>query len=162
MVPSGFDLFSLQVRTKEIVESAADLVDRMSALLRPRQAALAAIPGDDYFDVDGRLMDRVEEVLVPMLGSNVGDGASWYQHCGNNDDGVRHLAFDEAHFPAAALSGLHALLSGEFAPFCILCWINRRDASGDYEEGLVLFSDTLVITRGLARALVVTAAPVAR
>lgn len=152
---TAFNLFSMrQTGVREVVGSGIDLVRRMDARLAPRRAALAAIPEDDYFDVDGRLMSAISSVLESRLGSDVGDEAVWYQHCGGNDDGVRHLSFRREYFPTRELPALQSLLRGEFEPFCILCWIQPEDDSGDNEDGLVLFSDAIVITRRLANDLV--------
>ncbi|KGM51607.1 hypothetical protein N800_13490 [Lysobacter daejeonensis GH1-9] len=122
----------------------------MGNVIKSNQLALDAL-GDDHGDVDLRLVERIDEVLVPLIGPSGIDEESWFQSMDFYGDGIRHLEFRPSKFPLNAIPALQALLVSEHEPFGILCWAPRAEDGqpGDH-EGLVIFSGKLLLTSGLA------------
>jgi hypothetical protein len=150
-----FSLFSSRKNSAiEIVKPGKGLTKRMAALIELRQKRLDDLGDDLEEEIDIRLVKNVSAVLDPILGpEGCGDDDSWFQSMDWYGDGVRHLEFKPGRFPMAAIPQLQALLIGEYEPFSILCWAPLDgEATPEHEQGLVIFSDTILITAKLAAA----------
>lgn len=146
-----FNIFRAR-RTKriEVARSADDLLARMGKRVSTRQSALDAL-GDKHCDIDIDLVDKISEVLTPILGA---DGSSkecrWFQSMDWYGDGIRHLEFLPNAFPMSCADQLQELLVGDFSNFGILCWAPVTEGDDSNTEGVVIFNDTILVTRGLA------------
>lgn len=146
-----FNLFrARKTLAVEVARDHNDLLARMGSVIKANQPALDAL-GDNHGDIDLRLVERIDEVLVPLIGSSGIDGESWFQSMDFYGDGIRHLEFRPGKFPLNAIPALRALLVSEHEPFGILCWAPAAEEGlpGDH-EGLVIFSHKLLLTSGLA------------
>ena len=134
----------------QIAKSAKHLLALMRRAISSRQAVIDA-QGDEHHEIDLRLITRLEEVLKPLIGPGEGKSAVWFQSMDWHGDGIRHLEFQPNHFPVHSIPKLQSLLQHECSPFGILCWTPfEPDIPAEQEQGLVIFSDTLVVTARVA------------
>ena len=151
-----FSLFaSLKSSPVEIVKPGRGLIHRMGSLIEKRQQRLDDL-GDSHGDIDMRLVDKVGTVLQPILGpEGCSQNELWFHNMDYYGNGVRHLEFRPGKFPMSAIPSLQALLVGEHEPFSILCWAPLDgNAPQEHEQGLVIFSDKILLTARLAAASV--------
>jgi hypothetical protein len=149
-----FSLFASRKNSPiEIVKPGKGLTKRMGALIETRQQRLDDL-GDSHGDVDMRLVVKVSAVLEPILGpEGCSEDDPWFHSMDYYGNGVRHLEFRPGKFPMPAIPTLQALLVGEHEPFSILCWAPLDgEASPEHGQGLVIFSDTILLTAKLAAA----------
>jgi hypothetical protein len=146
-----FSLFQAR-RTSgiEIAKDHEDLLARMAQITEANQAALDALD-KLHGDIDLRLIERIDDVLVPLIGASGFDEESWFQSMDFYGDGIRLLEFRPAKFPCNAIPALQALLVSEHKRFGMLCW-TPLDESGS-KDAVVIFGDTLIFTPKLAREL---------
>ncbi|MFC4312397.1 hypothetical protein ACFPN2_25160 [Steroidobacter flavus] len=122
----------------------------MKQAISSRQAAIDA-QGDAHHEIDLRLVTRIGQALTPLIGPSEGKGAVWFQSMDWYGDGIRHLEFQPNRFPVHSIPKLQALLQDEYSPFGILCWTPfEPNVRAEQEQGLVIFSDTLVMTARVA------------
>jgi hypothetical protein len=141
-----FNLFAAKRSSDiQIAKSAMHLLTLMKRAVHERQAMIAA-QGDEHHEIDLRLIVEIRNVLEPLI--------VWFQSMDWYGDGIRHLEFHRGRFPMSAIPKLQALLREEYAPFGILCWAPvELDVPPEHEQGLVIFSNTIVITARLASGI---------
>jgi hypothetical protein len=146
-----FNLFtSRKSASIEVVKPGRGLTKRMGDLIALRQDRLDEL-GDSHGDVDLRLVLLIKDVLEPLLGAEGCEDEPWFHLMDYYGNGVRHLEFKPGAFPMSVIPALQALLVGEHQPFSILCWAPLSgDPPPEQEQGLVIFSDKLLITAKLA------------
>lgn len=151
-----FNLFAAKSSSDiQIARSAQHLLTLMKRVVQARQAMIDA-QGDEHREIDLRLVREIANVLEPLVGPSEGKGAAWFQSMDWYGDGIRHLEFQLGRFPLAAIPKLQGLLRGDYSPFGILCWTPLEpDVPAEHEQGLVIFSDTIVVTATLARHMAV-------
>jgi hypothetical protein len=133
----------------EIARSPDDLLKRMGKKVALRQGALDAL-GERHGDLDMDLVTRISEILTPLLGADdSSEDSKWFQSMDWYGDGIRHLEFQPSAFPMSVIPELHKLLVGDYESFGILCWAPVVDKGDAGSEGVVIFNDTLLVTRGL-------------
>ena len=148
-----FNLFGVRRESKvEIVRDHKHLLERMGRFVRQHTPALDAL-GESQGDVDLALVDRIDNVLIPLIGPSGIDDENWFQSMDYYGDGIRHLEFKPGKFPLNAIMPLKSLLTGEHSIFGILCWAPEApDGEAGEHEGLVIFNEALLLTPRLARA----------
>ena len=150
-----FSIFKARRSYKiQIARGADDLLARMGRCIAARRAALEAL-GDRHCDVDLALVGKIEQTVSPFLGpSEPLEGSKWFQSMDWHGDGIRHLEFQPGEFRSDFIPLLQALLKDRHLNFGILCWAPMRGKglSGVESDGVVIFSDTLILTAGFARA----------
>jgi hypothetical protein len=148
-----FNIFTARrTAAVQIARDADDLLARMRKLVSVRQRVLDAL-GDRQCDIDLDLVNKIEELLSPMFGpSGTDDEASWFQNIDWYGDGIRHLEFRSGAFQESCIPPLQKLLEGDCASFGILCWAPQSSPGGKGSDGVVIFNDTLVLTKALAGA----------
>lgn len=149
-----FSLFASRENSAvEIVKPGSGLIKRMGELIKVRQKRLDDL-GDSHGDIDMRLVDRVIEVLDPLLGPERESAEdSWFHNMDYYGNGVRHLELKPSKFPMSVIPDLQSLLVGEHEPFTILCWAPLSEkAPAEHEQGLAIFSDKVLLTAKLAAA----------
>ena len=106
----------------EIAAHDTDFHTRLERMLTPRRVFEAQ--GAAHADIDLRLVQLIEDLLVPALGRWEGS-AVWFHQLDFYGDGVRSLTFSRDAFPVDHVKALQNLLRDEHAPFCIIC-IDRK------------------------------------
>jgi len=151
-------LFSLRRKGNAIVaRSEDDFFARFERMSPPRSVFAGQM--DQHAEADLRLVGRIEELLVPLLGQWERSTA-WFHQLDFHGDGVRSLTFRRDIFPRGEVQALQALLADEHAQFTILCSCSEsllppKDpaAKPPTREWLGIFSKQLLVTRGLANEL---------
>ena len=112
--------------------------------------------GKTHSEIDLRLVDRIESLLMPALGPWE-QTSRWFHQMDYYGDGVRALMFRRDVLPRNLLPKLQQLLIGEHESFTILCTVTDQfespllEAKGAREDDyLALFSDKMLVTKGLA------------
>ncbi|RTL41714.1 MAG: hypothetical protein EKK53_13135 [Burkholderiales bacterium] len=134
----------------DITAHDTDFHHRLARMLTPRRVFDAQ--GVAHGDIDLRLVQSIEDVLVPRLGHWEASD-TWFHQLDFYGDGVRSLTFSRSVFPYDQVSQLQRLLRGEHADFCILCIATDRLAGGESatdDDYLAIFKDTLMATPKLA------------
>ncbi len=138
----------------EIASNDSHFFLRFEQMLTPRSVFEAQ--GEAHEAIDLRLVQSIDELLVPSLGKWEGSG-SWFHQLDFYGDGVRSLTFSRTVFPYDQIRRLQALLQGEHAPFCILCIAtdklspaNDERASEAGDDYLAIFAERLLATKPLA------------
>lgn len=110
--------------------------------------------GDEHGFIDGRLQDRIESVLIPILGPWEGSD-SWYHIQDFFNNGVRSLLFTAEVFPWNSISALQACLSGEAADFLIVARLCEDITAKNVKTmGLLgILQDRLIISDSLVQQL---------
>jgi hypothetical protein len=126
----------------------------MEKLQTPRTTFEAQ--GETHGDIDLRLVNSIEDLLVPILGRWENSDV-WFHQLDFYGDGVRSLTFRRAAFPYAQVKSLQQLLHGEHAPFCILCIATDTLAEAIEQGGpeseddyLAIFSSNMLATKTIA------------
>lgn len=138
-----------------VVPGEHDFWMRFEHIQTPRSTFEAQ--GDSHGDIDLRLVERIENLLVPQLGPWE-NSDRWFHQMDFYGDGVRSLTFSHTTFPRGQIRELQALLVGEHTPFAILCtvtdaWNNAPEAPPTDDGYLAIFADQLLVTRPLAASL---------
>ena len=109
---------------------------------------------DEHGFIDGRLQDRIENVLVPILGPWE-DSDTWYHIQDFFNNGVRSLLFSAKAFPWGSISALRACLSGEASDFLIVARICEDITAKNVETlGLLcILQDRLIVSESLVQNL---------
>jgi hypothetical protein len=153
-----FSLF--QSRRKghaEVVSGEKDFFHRLENVAPDR--SIFDAQGGEHGNIDLRLVEKIERLLVPLLG-NWEQTDRWWHQMDYLGDGVRSLVFRRDLFPRSELPALQAILTGEHSEFTILCTV--ADALIDDEtipkskrtdDYLAIFKDKMLITRALANDL---------
>jgi hypothetical protein len=134
----------------EIAAHDTDFHQRLERRLTPRDVFDAQ--GAAHGDIDLRLAQAIEDVLVPRL-ARWEASEKWFHQLDFYGDGVRSLTFSRSVFPYDQISQLQRLLRGEHADFCILCIATDRLAGGESatdDDYLAIFKDALMATPNLA------------
>lgn len=134
----------------EIVPHEIDFHTRFERMLTPR--SLFEAQGAAHGDIDLRLVQSIEDLLVPLIGRWEAS-TKWFHQVDFYGDGVRALTFSRSSFPYGHVRQLQSLLRGEHAPFCILCIATDRLTEGEAETDhgyLGIFKDTLLATKNIA------------
>ena len=153
-----FSLFrSRRDETTEVVAGEHDFFRRFERLTADR--SIFEAQGASHGEIDLRLTERIENLLVPLLG-RWEQSSKWFHQMDYYGDGVRSLTFQRASFPRDQLTSLQALLVGEHQPFAILCIVTESllPATPEPPEApeaqyLALFSRKVLVTKGLANVL---------
>lgn len=141
----------------EIAAHDTDFFMRLEKLQAPR--VFFEAQGSSHGDIDLRLVQRIDDLLVPLLGpweqSN-----QWFHQMDYYGDGVRSLTFRRSAFPFAVVEALQGLLQGEHERFCILCAVSDKlgvtpptEEAESEDDYLAIFSKEMLATKGLARSL---------
>jgi len=106
-------------------------------------------------DCDLRLVEGVEKVIQPVLGSSGIKGEPWHQNLDFYGDGVRSLEVDSSRFTSTLIPQLHALLKGEHENFSILIEYYRNFADEPLQKVgvLALFAPRILMTHSLVKVL---------
>ncbi len=137
----------------EIAAYDTDFHTRFERMLAPR--SMFEAQGAAHGDIDLRLVQSIEDLLVPSLG-RWETSSEWFHQLDFYGDGVRSLTFSRSTFPYGRVEQLQNLLHGEHAAFCILCIATDRlagageQADDDY---LAIFSDRMLVTKNIAARL---------
>jgi hypothetical protein len=112
--------------------------------------------GKTHGEIDLRLVDRIENLLVPVLGPWE-QTFRWFHQMDYHFDGVRALMFRRDVLPRNLLPELQQLLVGEHEPFTILCTVTDQFESplsetkgARADDYLALLSNKVLVTKGLA------------
>jgi len=153
-----FSLFrSRRDETTEVVSGEHDFFRRFERLTADR--SIFEAQGDAHGEIDLRLAQKIEALLVPILG-RWEQSSIWFHQLDYYGDGVRSLTFQRDSFPRTHVAELQALLAGEHEPFAILCIVVESllpptpeppGAAGS--QYLAVFSRKALVTKGLANAL---------
>ncbi len=110
--------------------------------------------GDEHGFIDGRLQDRIEKVLVPILGPWE-ESDTWYHIQDFFNNGVRSLLFSAKAFPWGSVSALRACLSGEAADFLIVVRICEDITAKKVKTlGLLgILQNKLIVSESLVKKL---------
>jgi hypothetical protein len=79
-------------------------------------------PGSAQRDVDRRLGEAIEALLVAQLGPSETSG-TWRHELGAYRAGIHSLRFSAAGFDPGLVPSLQALLVGEHDVYCIVCQV---------------------------------------
>ena len=138
----------------EIARHDTDFLLRLEKMQTPR--ATFEAHGEAHGDSDRRLVQSIEDLLVPILG-RWEDSDDWFHQLDYYGDGVRSLTFSRRAFPFDHVNSLQQLLHGEHAPFCILCIATDSltgasvPSEGEREDDyLAIFADRLLATKAIA------------
>jgi hypothetical protein len=136
----------------EIAAHETDFHIRFEGMLTPRRVFEAQ--GAAHGDIDLRLVQSIEDLLVPSLGRWEAS-SDWFHQLDLYGDGVRSLTFSRSAFPYDHVRQLQNLLCGEHAAFCILCIATDKLAGagadkGDDDDYLALFRDRILVTKNIA------------
>ena len=114
--------------------------------------------GDAHADMDLRLVEKIEKLLVPALGPWE-QSSSWWHQMDFYGDGVRSLTFSRESFAPEFIPKLQALLIGEHEKFCILCQVLECVSESESAKlgAIAIYGKHLLITQGLAHDLSVVA-----
>lgn len=148
-----FNLFNGRSGSRtEIVRDGGSLAKRLGMFAEARRKHFDA-QGDDHADIDFRLVEKINRILVPALGPETTDTNSrWYHEMDFYGDGIRHLEFNDGEFRQEFITELQALLQGEHEQFGILCWTEDGSLEdGSDAQGVLIYSDMLILTKGLAQ-----------
>lgn len=110
----------------EVANHDTDFFMRLEKLQAPRSVFEAQ--GGAHGDIDLRLVQLIEDLLVPVLGPWE-QSDHWFHQMDYYGDGVRSLTFRRSAFPFALIQSLQSLLCGEHERFCILCTASDQLAS---------------------------------
>ena len=151
-MPSMFNLFQKKYKSGVLVVSEAELWDRLEGECTRREFFDAQ--GDEHCQIDMRLVTKIEEYLVPIIGQWENSDA-WFHQMDFYGDGIRALSFSLSVFRNDFIDYLQSLLVGEHEPFCILCKIHENlGGIEDTKIGtLVIFSNRLMLSRRVAQLL---------
>lgn len=107
--------------------------------------------GDDHADIDLRLVDSIESLLVPTLGQWEQSDRWWHQ-LDFYGDGIRSLSFSAEYFSPVFVPAFQQLLVGEHEHFCILCRVSQSLAGQEDAKigSLAVRADSLLISYPLA------------
>ena len=153
-----FSLFrSRRDETTEVVAGEHDFFRRFEHLTADR--SIFEAQGASHGDIDLRLIEKIENLLVPLLG-RWEQSSKWFHQMDYYGDGVRSLTIQRDSFPRDQLASLQALLVGEHEPFTILCIVtesllppNPEPPGTPETQYLALFSRKVLITKELANVL---------
>jgi len=140
----------------EVVAGEHDFWRRMERIQTPREVFEAQ--GAEHPESDLRLVHKIEELLVPLLG-RWEQSDRWFHQMDWYGDGVRSLMFRRDVFPKDQVFAMQALLAGEHEQFAIVCSVVDSFASGAEssrgrpDDYLALFSHRLLVTQPLANEL---------
>lgn len=141
----------------EIVLDGHDFFDRFERLTSDR--SVFDSQGPAHGEIDLRLVQKIEAVLVPLLGKWE-QSSTWFHQLDHYGDGVRSLVFRRPAFPAECLTQLQALLVDEHEPFAILCiateslGATKEESPTEREDDyLAIFSGKILVTKALADVL---------
>jgi hypothetical protein len=141
----------------EIAKHETDFFMRLETLQTPRSFFEAQ--SGAHGDIDLRLVQRIEDLLVPALGPWE-QSDQWFHQIDYYGDGVRSLTFRRSVFPFAFIPALQGLLCGEHERFCILCIASDKlcgasPAGGSAREDdyLAIFSNRMLATKELGCGL---------
>jgi len=136
----------------EIAAHDTDFHVRFEKMLTPRSVFEAQ--GAAHGDIDLRLVQSIEDLLVPSLG-RWETSSEWFHQLDFYGNGVRSLTFSRSAFPCDHVRQLQNLLRGEHAPFCILCIATDKSTGAESEKTadddyLAIFKDKLLVTKNIA------------
>jgi len=138
----------------EVVPGEHDFFRRFERLTSDR--SVFESQGATHGEIDLRLAQKIEEVLVPVLGKWE-QSSTWFHQLDYYGDGVRSLTFRRSLFPRDRVAHLQALLVGEHEAFTILCIATESLVSTEGEppttqddDYLAIFSRKMLMTKALA------------
>lgn len=141
----------------EVVAGEEEFYRRLERLATPR--AVFEAQGAEHSQIDMRLVDKIESLLVPLLG-RWEQTDRWFHQMDYYGDGVRSLMFRRDVFPRNQLHKLQALLVGEHQPFTILCMVIEQlmqspgsKPKGRPDDFVALFAGKMLVTKALANEL---------
>ncbi len=140
----------------EIVSGEHDFFRRLERLGTPRD--LFEAQGTRHSEIDLRLVEKIEGLLVPLLGPWE-QSDKWFHQMDFYGDGVRALVFRRDLFPKSQVAALQALLTGEQKGFAILCTVVDQPLSSGAasasqpDDYLAIFASKLLVTKSLAGEL---------
>lgn len=109
------------------------------------------VQGDAHFDIDLRLSEAIDALLVPEIGVSEVVG-TWRQNLDVYGDGIRSLLFASGVFRPERIPTLQALLVGECAEFTILCQVYGTPGEDDNAPrigAIAIRHDALLVSRPL-------------
>jgi hypothetical protein len=130
-----------------VVRDDQELIRELGVAVERRRPAIEA-QGAAHEDLDIRLTTCIEDFLRSILGPQEKSASGWFQSMDYYGDGIRHLEFGPGRLPLDAMPQLKAMLTGEHRDFGILCWA-ESELAPDRTEGVALFSDCAIVTKGL-------------
>ncbi len=140
-----------------IASDEDDFLRRFDRMVTPRRVFDAQ--GDTHSEIDMRLVERIEGLLVPLLGQWE-QSDRWFHQIDVYGNGVRSLVFRRDIFPTEQVGALQALLTGEHEPFTVLCSVTDQMSSDDQlqtestpDDYLGIFARSLLVTKPLANKL---------
>ena len=110
--------------------------------------------GDDHGDIDLRLVEKIEDYLVPKIG-NWEKSDRWYHNIDFYGDGVRSLELSVDCFCPSYIQAFQSMLVGEHSDFTILCKVMTGfGESGERVGSVAVRSDRILVSYPLAQHFV--------
>ena len=141
----------------EVASHETDFFLRLEKMQTPR--AVFEAQGEAHGEIDLRLVQSIEDLLVPSLG-RWEQSSTWFHQLDFYGDGVRSLTFSRNAFPFEQVRSLQQLLHGEHAKFCILCIATDKmtelaqpAGSERDDDYLAIFATQLLATKAIAAQL---------
>jgi len=140
----------------EVVPTEDDFFRRYERLLPNR--SVFKKQGESHAEIDLRLVQKIEDLLVPKLGAWE-QTDRWFHQMDFYGNGVRSLVFRRDLFPRSDIPALRSLLIGEHAEFTILCRATEsllgrsNEQSGNEDDYLAIWHSGFLATRRLADTL---------
>ena len=141
----------------EVALHDTDFFLRLERMQTPR--AVFEAQGTTHGEVDFRLVQSIDELLIPHLG-RWEESDTWFHQLDYYGDGVRSLTFSRAAFPFEHVKSLQRLLQGEHSSFCILCIATSslgapidQIGSSPEDDYLAIFANGLLATKAIAARL---------
>lgn len=141
----------------EVVSGEHDFFRRLERMGTPRE--LFEAQGAEHSEIDLRLVEKIEGLLVPLLGQWE-QTDRWFHQMDFYGDGVRSIMFRRDVFPKELVFALQALLVGEHEPFAIVCTVVDQllssaavPACARPDDFLAIFARKLLVTKHLANEL---------
>ncbi|SUS05872.1 conserved hypothetical protein [uncultured Defluviicoccus sp.] len=135
-----------------VVATEAEFWEALESFRAPRSVFDAQ--GDSHGEIDMRLIDGIESVIAPSLGT-WNHSERWWHQMDFYGDGIRSLVFAAAQFSPSFVPALRQLLVGEHSDFCILCQVSHSLV--DQDDGkigsLAIRSDALLVSYPLVEFL---------
>lgn len=151
-----FNLFSRKYKNGMLIVSETEFWDRLESECTDRKTFDSQ--GAEHGDIDMRLVEKIENYLVPIIGRRE-NTSNWFHQMDCYGDGIRSLSFSLNFFRKDFIDHLQNFLVGEHEPFCILCQLHEDLGSErDTKVGsLAIFPNKLMVSKNVAQLLTLAA-----
>lgn len=138
------NLFELrELGTVEVFPDTRELFNRLSQLTHEFDTST-----DAHSECDLRLVEKLEAVVVPLLGEQGIDDERWFHEMDYYGDGVRLIEAEWNTLTPQLIRMLRALLCGEHEKFCVLWKVYENFGAEEKGErgAAVVFADRILVT----------------